>query len=44
MIRNIVFDMGGVLLNYEPRALVEREVADPEDAALILILVIKWSF
>ena len=35
MIRNIIFDMGGVLLYYEPRALVEREVADPEDAAKV---------
>ena len=28
MIRNVVFDMGGVLLAYEPWAFVQREIAD----------------
>ena len=31
MIRNVVFDMGGVLLAYEPWAFVQREIADPEE-------------
>ena len=35
MIRNVVFDMGGVLLAYEPWAFVQREIADPEDARKI---------
>ena len=35
-IRNIVFDMGNVLLDYNPRQVVERFCADEEEQELIL--------
>ncbi len=36
MIRNIVFDMGGVLLDYAPQRTCQRLAATPEDAQAIL--------
>ena len=34
--RNIRFDMGNVLINYNPRHFVDRENLSPEDSALLL--------
>ena len=37
MIRNIVFDMGNVLIRFDPSLFIEREgITDPEDRRLIL--------
>jgi len=36
MIRNIIFDMGGVLLDYDPPRLIRRLSVSEEDAALLL--------
>lgn len=37
MIRNIVFDMGNVLIRFDPSLFIEREgIVDPEDRKLIL--------
>ncbi len=37
MIRNIVFDMGNVLIRFDPSLFIEREgITDPEDRKLIL--------
>ena len=36
MIRNIVFDMGMVLLRFEPAYFIERAGAAEEDKALLL--------
>ncbi|MDO5399609.1 MAG: HAD family phosphatase [Eubacteriales bacterium] len=36
MIQNIVFDMGGVLLHFDPALFVSRVDASPEDRALLL--------
>ena len=35
MIRNIVFDMGNVLLSYDPKPYVAREIPDPEAGRLL---------
>ena len=35
MIRNIVFDMGNVLLFYEPKPYIAREISDPEAGRLL---------
>ena len=34
--RNVIFDMGNVLINYDPEHFVRRETSDPEDQALLL--------
>ena len=37
MIRNIVFDMGNVLIRFDPELFIDREgVTDPDDRKLIL--------
>lgn len=36
MIRNIIFDMGGVLLNYNPRRYISHLTADEGDADLLM--------
>ena len=37
MIRNIVFDMGNILIRFDPSLFIEREgITDPEDRRLIL--------
>lgn len=47
MIKNIVFDMGNVLINFNQRHFIEREgITDPADAELLmreLFLSIEWS-
>lgn len=35
-IRNVIFDMGNVLLDFNPRRVVERYCATPEEQALLL--------
>ena len=35
MIRNLIFDMGGVLLACEPEAFVRKYCPDPQDASLV---------
>ena len=35
MIQNIVFDMGGVLIDFDSKRYVSRAVSDPEDAELL---------
>ena len=46
MIRNIVFDMGQVILKFDPKHFIDREkVTDPEDRKLILnelFLSVEW--
>ena len=46
MIRNIVFDMGNVLLRFDPKVFMERVgVEDPEDQKLIqkeLFRSLEW--
>lgn len=36
MVRNIIFDMGGVLLDYNPKKTAESVAKNPEDATLIM--------
>lgn len=36
MIRNIIFDMGNVLLRFDAQVLLAKYVADPEDRALLI--------
>ena len=37
MIRNIVFDMGKVVINFDPCVFMDREgITDPEDRKLIM--------
>lgn len=47
MMRNIIFDMGNVLIRYDPEYFVERAgIEDPQDKALLLSEVShspKWS-
>ena len=47
MIRNIVFDMGQVILKFDPKHFIDREkVTDPEDRKLILnelFLSVEWA-
>lgn len=47
MIRNIVFDMGNVMIRFEPSLFIEREgITDPEDRKLImneLFLSVEWA-
>lgn len=46
MIRNMVFDMGGVLINYDPRHFIEREGIRGGDAELLLKVIfgsVEWS-
>lgn len=47
MIRNIVFDMGQVILKFDPKYFIEREgINDPEDRKLILnelFLSVEWA-
>lgn len=47
MIRNLVLDMGNVLLNYTPRHFIEREgISDPAEAELLMREVfqsVEWS-
>ena len=47
MIRNIIFDMGNVLIYYDPDAFLDRiNLKDPEDRALLkreIYLSLEWS-
>ena len=47
MIRNIVFDMGQVILKFDPKYFIDREkINDPEDRKLILnelFLSVEWA-
>ena len=47
MIRNIVFDMGQVILTFDPKHFMDREqINDPEDRKLILnelFLSVEWA-
>lgn len=46
MIRNIVFDMGDVLLNYQPRITCQRLAGSPQDAEIIyqtMFLAPEWE-
>ena len=47
MIRNIVFDMGQVIVKFDPKYFIDREgVTDPEDRKLIineLFLSVEWA-
>lgn len=46
MIQNIVFDMGGVLIDFDSKRYVSRAVSDPEDAELLrqeLFLSEEWA-
>ena len=47
MIRNIVFDMGNVIIRFDPLFFIEREgVTDPQDRKLILnelFLSVEWA-
>lgn len=46
MIRNMVFDMGGVLINYKPRHFVERAGYSGADAELLhkeVFCTLNWS-
>ena len=47
MIRNIIFDMGNVLIYYDPDAFLDRiNLIDPEDRALLkreIYLSLEWS-
>ena len=47
MIRNIVFDMGNVIIRFDPIFFIDREgVTDPEDQKLILnelFLSVEWA-
>lgn len=47
MIRNIVFDMGRVLIGFDPEVFMDREgIRDPEDRRLIrneLFLSVEWA-
>ena len=47
MIRNIVFDMGQVLVRFDPEYFIDREgITDPEDRKLIineLFLSVEWA-
>lgn len=36
MIRNVIFDMGGVLLDFDPRKFVARAGLDGEDSAILI--------
>ena len=36
MIRNVIFDMGGVLIDWDPAVIVARRGLGPEDSALLL--------
>lgn len=46
-IHNIVFDMGNVMIHFDPDAFISREnITDPEDRALImneLFLSVEWA-
>ena len=47
MIRNIVFDMGNVMIRFEPPLFIDREgITDPDDRKLImneLFLSVEWA-
>lgn len=47
MIRNVVFDMGNVLIRFDPQFFLDREgITDPEDRKLILnelFLSVEWA-
>ena len=46
MIKNIVFDMGNVLLRFEPELFIERLGVTPEDRRTLLIEVfrsLEWA-
>ena len=47
MIRNIVFDMGNVMIRFDPALFIRREgITDPEDRRLImneLFLSVEWA-
>ena len=47
MIKNIVFDMGNVIIRFDPQYFISREgITDPEDRALILkelFLSVEWA-
>lgn len=46
MIKNMVFDMGNVLIDYDPKRLVSSHVSDEKDAALIrsaIFLTPEWQ-
>lgn len=46
MIQNIVFDMGGVLIDFDSRRYVSQAVSDPEDAELLrqeLFVSEEWA-
>lgn len=47
MIRNIVFDMGNVIIRFDPRWFMERDgITDPQDQSLImneLFLSVEWA-
>lgn len=47
MLKNIIFDMGGVLVNYDTQHFIERAgVTDPEDRKLLMKVVYRsagWS-
>lgn len=46
MIKNIVFDMGGVLIDFDPARFVRRYTADPGEAALLengIFRTVEWA-
>ena len=47
MIRNIVFDMGNVVIQFDPKSFIDREgILDPEDRKLVmneLFLSVEWA-
>ena len=47
MVRNIVFDMGNVLIRFDPEEFIRREnITDPEDRKLVmneLFLSVEWA-
>ena len=46
MVRNIVFDMGGVLMRFEPMVYISREIADPAQQQLVyqeLFHSVEWA-
>ena len=47
MIRNIVFDMGNVVIQFDPKSFIDREgILDPEDRKIVmneLFLSVEWA-
>ena len=47
MIQNIVFDMGNVVIRFDPKYFTDREgILDPEDRKLVmneLFLSVEWA-